>query len=265
MLNQDPMVDLSCIDRVDGWKLWIYTNFDCNLSCSYCVVCSTPRTPRQEIGVETAKQLIDEAVNLGFTQVFFTGGEPMLLDTIYSMLAYASERIPTTLLTNGVLMSGRRLQQLSQIANQNLAIQVSLDGGSPAPHDAYRGKGTWVKTVEGIKTLQQRGFHVKISTTQTPANIDFIDELCAFHRSLGIAEVDHIVRPLAKRGLSNEGIEVSRETVHPEITVSAQGVFWHPVSLDHDMCLSDSIIPLSKSLELIQEKLKSAKPSRSMK
>jgi sulfatase maturation enzyme AslB (radical SAM superfamily) len=25
-----------------SWKLWLYTNYDCNLSCSYCVAESTP-------------------------------------------------------------------------------------------------------------------------------------------------------------------------------------------------------------------------------
>ena len=27
------------------WKLWIYTNYDCNLRCSYCVAKSSPNTP----------------------------------------------------------------------------------------------------------------------------------------------------------------------------------------------------------------------------
>ena len=28
------------------WKLWIYTNYDCNLRCSYCVAKSSPNAPR---------------------------------------------------------------------------------------------------------------------------------------------------------------------------------------------------------------------------
>jgi MoaA/NifB/PqqE/SkfB family radical SAM enzyme len=44
------------------WKLWIYTNFDCNLSCTYCLASSTPRTPRLEIGLDTVQRLVDEAV-----------------------------------------------------------------------------------------------------------------------------------------------------------------------------------------------------------
>ena len=33
------------------WKLWIYTNYDCNLRCSYCVAKSSPNAPRRAIGL----------------------------------------------------------------------------------------------------------------------------------------------------------------------------------------------------------------------
>jgi MoaA/NifB/PqqE/SkfB family radical SAM enzyme len=239
-------------------KLWIYTNFDCNLSCSYCLASSTPRTPRQELGLETVRRLVDEAAGLDFDCVYFTGGEPLLLDSIYEMLAYASARMPTTLLTNAMLASGKRLDRLAAAANPDLAVQVSLDGGRAETHDAYRGKGSWVKTVAGIRNMQERGLHVRLSTTETPANESSLEEICAFHQSLGIPETDHFVRPLARRGASREGVEVSRETLAPEITVSAQGVFWHPLSTDADMLVSAQIFPLSEPVKLVLEKLQSA-------
>ena len=88
-----------------AWKLWIYTNYDCNLKCSYCVAKSSPNAPRRAIGLNNVKQLVDEAVGLGFDHVFFTGGEPFLLPDIYDMLAYASARITTTdiVVSNGVI------------------------------------------------------------------------------------------------------------------------------------------------------------------
>src|SRR5574341_2417893 len=105
------------------WKLWIYTNYDCNLRCSYCVARSSPNAPRRAIGLANVKRLVDEAVELGFTHLFFTGGEPFLLNDIYDMLAYSSERVKTTVLTNAMLlkhmMPGRdktRLDRLCEIA-----------------------------------------------------------------------------------------------------------------------------------------------------
>ena len=237
------------------WKLWIYTNYDCNLKCSYCVAKSGPNAPRRALGLENVKRLVDEAVELGFEHIFFTGGEPFLLNEIYEMLAYSSSRIKTTVLTNAMLLRGTRLEKLCAIANDDLIVQASLDGGRPEDHDAYRGPGTWEKTVEGIRLLQAAGFRVRLGTTETPANSTHLDKLCEFHRSIGILDEDHFIRPLAKRGYSREGLELGMANLVPEITVNLDGVFWHPLSTDADMQVSKKIFPLASSVERVKEQL----------
>ena len=237
------------------WKLWIYTNYDCNLKCSYCVAKSGPNVPRRALGLANVKRLVDEAVELGFSDVFFTGGEPFILKDIYDMLAYSSARVKTTVLTNAMLLRNKRLDKLCEIANDNLLVQVSLDGGRPEDHDAYRGKGSWAKTVESIKLLQERGFRVYLSTTETPANSARLDKVCEFHRSLGIPDEDHFVRPLAKRGYSREGLELDMTNLLPEVTVNLDGVFWHPLSTDADMQVGKKIFPLASAVERIQSQL----------
>ena len=234
------------------WKLWIYTNYDCNLRCSYCVAKSSPNAPRRAIGLANVQRLVDEAVALGFDHVFFTGGEPLLLNDIYDMLAYSSARVKTTVLTNAMLLHGARLDKLCAIAHDRLIVQASLDGGRPEDHDAYRGTGTWEKTVEGIKLLQARGFRVRIGTTETPINSAHLDRLCEFHRSLGIPDEDHFVRPLAKRGYSREGLELGMHNLIPELTVNLDGVFWHPLSTDADMQVSKKLFPLAAAVERVQ-------------
>jgi len=245
-----------------SWKLWIYTNFDCNLRCSYCVAESTPAAPRRAIGLETAVRLVDEALELGFREIFFTGGEPFILDEIYEMLAYSAARVKTTVLTNAMLFNSRRLERLRAIRSPNLTVQVSLDGGSAPHHDAYRGTGTWAKTVAGIETLQANGFHVRLSSTETPANSAHLAELHAFRRGLGIAGEDHFVRPLARRGFSAEGLEVGTETLEPEVTVTVDGVYWHPLASPSsaDMLVSREIFPLATAVSCIQEQLQAPMP-----
>jgi len=238
-----------------SWKLWVYTNYDCNLKCSYCVAKSGPSVPRRALGIENVKRLVDEAVELGFEDIFFTGGEPFLLKEIHEILEYSSARVKTTVLTNAMLLRGTRLEKLYAIANDNLVIQVSLDGGRPEDHDAYRGPGTWEKTVEGIKLLQAVGFRVRLGTTETPVNSVHLDKLCEFHRSIGIPDEDHFVRPLAKRGFSREGLELGMSNLVPEITVNVDGVFWHPLSADADMLVSNKIFPLADSVTRINEQL----------
>ncbi len=38
-------------ERPVGARLWLYTNFDCNLSCDYCCVRSSPKAPRRALGL----------------------------------------------------------------------------------------------------------------------------------------------------------------------------------------------------------------------
>jgi MoaA/NifB/PqqE/SkfB family radical SAM enzyme len=237
--------------------LWIYTNYDCNLSCSYCVAESGPWAPRRVLDLKTVQRVVDEAVALDFGQLYLTGGEPFLLDTIYDMLAYASARAQTTVLTNGVLFSARRLDRLATIANGNLVVQVSLDGARPEHHDTYRGAGTWARTVDGIQRLQERGLRVRLSTTETPANTDHLEELHAFRLSLGIAEDDHVIRPLARRGFAQEGLEMGIECLLPEVTVNADGVFWHPLASPSstDMQVSQHIFPLAAAVAAVHQQL----------
>jgi MoaA/NifB/PqqE/SkfB family radical SAM enzyme len=241
------------------WKLWVYTNYDCNLKCSYCVAKSGPTAPRRALGLENVRRMVDEAVSLGFGDIFFTGGEPFILDDIYEMLAYSAARIKTTVLTNAMLLRGTRLDKLATMAKtvpaENLIVQVSLDGGRPEDHDAYRGKGSWEKTVEGIHLLQERGFRVRIGTTETPVNSSHLSKICELHRSLGIPDEDHFIRPLAKRGYSREGLELGMNNLIPEVTVNLDGVYWHPLATDADMQVSRDLFPLSTAIEKIQGQL----------
>ena len=236
-------------------KLWIYTNYDCNLRCTYCVAESSPAAPRRAIGLDVVRRLVDQAVQADIGTVFFTGGEPLILDEIYDMLAYSSKRLPTVLLTNAMLFTDKRMTKLKAISNENLVIQVSLDGGQAQHHDAYRGDGTWQKTVNGIRTLQENGFLVRLSTTETPANTDHLNEICKFHLAQGIPEEDHFIRPLAKCGFSEEGLEISMDSLAPEITANVDGIYWHPLATRKDMLVTHATFPLSEALQLMQDQL----------
>ncbi len=251
----DTLAQRSCDPPALQWRLWIYTNYDCNLLCSYCVAKSGPNAPRRALSLSIVKPLIDEAVALGFRDIFFTGGEPFVLNDIYAMLAYSSARARTTVLTNAMLLRGPRLDKLCAVTNDQLSVQVSLDGATAEDHDAYRGAGSWAKAVEGIRLLQERGFRVRLSTTETPANSARLEQICEFHRALGIPDEDHFLRPLARRGYSKEGLELNMGNLLPEITVNIDGVFWHPLSTDADMQVSKKIFPLVASVDRIQRQL----------
>lgn len=242
-------------------RLWIYTNYDCNLSCSYCLVSSNPWAERRGIGLERARQLLDEAHALGVRNVFLTGGEPFILPEIFEIISHATPRFVTTVLSNAMIIRGKRLQKLTTINSPNLFIQVSLDDSEPGVHDLYRGAGSWKRTLEGIRLLQQASIQVRIATTVTPEGVVRIPAVRAFVRDeLRVADEHHIVRPLLKRGFAETGLDVGRADLVPEMTVDANGVYWHPAGTDADLLVTPDIFPLRSAIERIAELSRSAEP-----
>ncbi len=236
-------------------RLWIYMNFDCNLACTYCLTSSSPAARRRALPKGTFEQLVDEAVQSRIAELFLTGGEPLLLPDFFVKLRYAASRVPTTVLTNGMLLRGRRLDEMRALRHLPITLQISLDGATAEIHDAYRGAGSWDATIRGIRTAQELGLRVAIGATETPVNVDQAAALRAFVAQLGIPEERFFLRPLTKRGLSTEGIALTAEDLAPELTVTADGVFWHPQSAGESMLLSRAVFPLRDALALMTANL----------
>ena len=214
-------------------RLWIYTNFDCNLACTYCAVESSPHARKRRIGLDRFKTLVDQAVAEGFTEIYVTGGEPFVEPAIVDMLEYASDRLPTIVLTNAMLFRGRRSRELERLSGrESLIIQTSIDGARPETHDTYRGAGSWKRTMEGIEYAGKLGLNVRAAMTETALNHGEVDQLRALLAERGIAGDDFAVRPLVRRGFAHEGMEVTDAVMVPELTITADGAHWHPVGGD---------------------------------
>jgi len=219
-------------------RLWIYSNFHCNLACEYCVVASSPRARRRSIGLERFRALIDEAVCEGFTEVYVTGGEPFVEADIVAMLEYASDRLPTVALTNAMLFTGRRREELARLAGRaNLVLQSSVDGARAETHDAWRGPGSWRRAMDGLVYARSLGLPLRVAMTETPENRDEVDALRDLLASLDIVGDAFAVRPLVRRGSAagvEDGLDVDEAVMAPELTVTADGLHWHPIGGDVD-------------------------------
>jgi predicted phosphodiesterase len=214
-------------------RLWIYTNFHCNLACDYCAVASSPRADPRSLPLERFTGLVDEALAEGFTEIYLTGGEPLLHPDLAAMLRYAADRVPTVLLTNAMLLRGRRLTALAGLAGHpRLRVQTSLDGARPRTHDAHRGAGAFVRTVDGIGRLVELGLPPRVALTETPDNTGEVPAVAGLLTRLGVPADRLAVRPLLHRGLSEHGIDIAAETTVPELTVTVDGLHWHPAGAD---------------------------------
>jgi len=252
----DPIEALPLAMR-PGHRLWIYTNFHCNLACDYCCVESSPRAKPRTIEIPAFAALIDEAVEAGVGELFITGGEPFMLLDLDERLRLATDALPTTVLTNASVWKGERLRRLERLPRDGLTLQVSLDSSTPDLHDRHRGPGSFAVALEGIRTAIGLGFEVRVATTLAADAPRADAELDAFFDDLGVAADQRVVRRVAHQGAANGGLVVSRRSLVPEVCVTAEGVWWHPVAaIDPAMKVADHWSPLSATIEGIREEFR---------
>jgi sulfatase maturation enzyme AslB (radical SAM superfamily) len=151
--------------------LWFQvTGLLCNLQCTHCLVDSSPGNDSLEfLDPGTVRRALAEAESLGVKEVYFTGGEPFLHRQLLTMLADALAVAPTTVLTNGTLVTERLAAGLAELAGRarySLEIRVSLDHPDPARNDSVRGAGAHFKALRAVVRLDRAGLAPIVTATE---------------------------------------------------------------------------------------------------
>jgi AdoMet-dependent heme synthase len=151
--------------------LWIQiTGTWCNLECTHCLNASGPKEPWLEpLATETARAAIVDAERLAVKEIYFTGGEPFLHKDIVPLLELSLSVAPTTVLTNGTVITERVADDLAGLAHRavySLEIRVSLDHVAPELNDGVRGRGAWAKAVRAVRLLNERGLVPIVTATE---------------------------------------------------------------------------------------------------
>lgn len=243
-------------------RVWLYTNYHCNLACSYCLTESSPRSVRRELDPATMIEVARQAQALGFTCLGVTGGEPFLLPWLPETVIAMAAVLPLVVLTNATLFAGERLERAAVLAGHDVAVQISLDSHLPDVNDLARGPDNFAKVVEAVPRLIQRGVRVRIATTTSWALDDArLDPLKQLVDSLGVNPADHLVRPIVRRGRADEmalGVEARPVDIPSELTITADGAFWGSFGptvragrLDTDLLLTRTVLPLATPAEVL--------------
>ena len=199
-----------------------------------------------------------QAEELGFAALGVTGGEPFLRPDMAETLAAMAAVLPTVVLSNATLFTGERIDRLRRLADLDVAVQVSLDRAEASANDELRAPGNHARVVEAIPRLVEAGIRVRIGTTLDPdAEVSDAEQarLCALHRSLGVCDEDHVVRPVVRRGRAatfDMGVQATVADLSPELTITSDGAFWSPFGptvrngrLDTDLLVTRTSDPLS--------------------
>ena len=227
----------------------------CNLACKHCFVTSGPGIDRHAMMSRAdVRARVAEALALGVKEIYFTGGEPFLNLEMDAILEETLTHAPATVLTNGTLFTARRiafLRELSARAQFSLELRVSLDGADAAAHDAFRGAGTFARTLEGLCAVSDAGLLPIVTVTQSTDEdpLAFRESWFDLLRREGIAKPRLKVLPMFLLGretertrsyraseslatLPREAFDVHRLQCGHGRAVTSQGVFVCPLLVD---------------------------------
>jgi AdoMet-dependent heme synthase len=197
--------------------LWIQlTGTWCNLECIHCINASGPDEPwLKPLSPHVVREALAEGERLGVREIYFTGGEPFLHAQALPLLGAGLAVAPTTVLTNGTLLTeavADALQALAGRARYSLEIRVSLDDVDEARNDRVRGAGAFAKTVAALRRLEARGLLPIVTATEilkTETSGGMYERFRAFLLGIGIARPRVKIIPVFAVGRL-EGRETAR-------------------------------------------------------
>lgn len=237
-------------------RVWLYTNYHCNLACSYCLTESSPRSERRQLDPGVMLAVAEQAKDLGFTGLGITGGEPFLVPWLPETVLAMADHLPLVVLTNATQFAGDRIERAAVLAHPDIAVQISLDSHLPDVNDLARGPENFAKVVDAVPRLIERGVRVRIATT-TAGSLDDpqLTPLRELVAGLGVAAHDHLVRPIVRRGRADVlsiGVRPRAQDIPSELTITADGAYWGSFGptvragrLDTDLLLTRTVLPLA--------------------
>ncbi|HUU08910.1 MAG TPA: radical SAM protein [Phycisphaerae bacterium] len=159
-----------------------------------CVHCSADRfvtADRRELTIEELRSVVEQAVDLGVSNVVFTGGEPLARADLPDLIAHVDKtRAHAMIFTSGVLLTEKNVARLAEAGLDSM--NVSIDADDPAVHDALRRvPGAFRKAMEGARRAREAGILTGISTYGSHESVTSggLEHLLQIARDEGFHEV----------------------------------------------------------------------------
>ena len=196
---------------LEGYKMLnCYLTNACNLRCKHCFMRSGIPL-KDELPASEWKRILEEFHNAGGVSVTFSGGEPLMNRDFDKILKFAhSIDLNTTVLTNGLLWTEERIQELSPTITE---IQVSIDGVDESSNAKVRGKGHFDRIVSTVVGFANAGVRTSVATTFTFDNLQ--DDTAARYKSFVEAVKSKCTSPvffkLSKKILAGRNTNYTQE------------------------------------------------------
>jgi radical SAM protein with 4Fe4S-binding SPASM domain len=182
----------------------------CNLRCIHCHASGGKPAP-DELSTEEAKHMLNQLTEIKeFRMMAFTGGEPLVRNDLFELLAYSQALgFTNTMATNATLVDeavAKRLRRYGVVI-----AAVSLDGFDAKTHDMVRGSpGSFQAALDGMRALRHAGIVLHINITAMEYNMNQMEQLMALVDELGtgILLMYQLVPVGRGRGISTAALDL---------------------------------------------------------
>jgi radical SAM protein len=144
----------------------------CALACVHCRASAQPKRNPKELTTQEGFELIDGIRDMGNPILVVTGGDPLMRRDVFDLIKYAAGKgLRVSLSPSATALLTKANLQRAQDAGV-VRIHLSLDGATPAVHDAFRQvDGSFARTLHGIEAAREIGMSLQIGSTVTRRNI----------------------------------------------------------------------------------------------
>lgn len=186
---------------------------ECKCNCEHCMV----STGEGDLDLETIKDAIDQALDMGAFIVTFTEGDPLLREEIFELIEYVDKnRAIVNMFTPGTEMNPDVARRLKEAGLNNLL--VSIYSTDPKKHDEVRRlEGAHEMAINAIRCGLDAGLLVTMTTHVSPKNMDELPGLYELATELGVHEFslwESVPKKPTDTILSNEDRQAILEMYH---------------------------------------------------
>ena len=193
--------------RMIAWEL----TRNCNLNCIHCRASATLGPYTDELEFPECLRIIDEIRSFASPIIILTGGEPLMRDDIFDIIAYGTGKgLRMVIAVNGTLLDKERARKLKESGISR--VSMSLDGMDRETHDRFRGvEGSFDAVMDGAAILKGQDLPFQINTTVTRLNIADLEGIYRLVKSMGaVAWHVFLLVPVGRgEGLKGEELDTA--------------------------------------------------------
>lgn len=188
--------------------IWLELTQKCNLRCLHCYAEAGPEiSSKDSIPLERWREIIQEASEMGFSGIQFTGGEPLLYPQLIDLLRTACmlnyELIEVY--TNLTLLSDELIDEFKA---SGVCIATSFYSYDRETHNKVtQNESSYDRTLDSIKKVLSAGIPIRIGVILMEQNVSHEEKTGEFLKELGVPE-DKIGFDYVR--CSGRGVHISR-------------------------------------------------------